>query len=531
MPNFAAIEFCEDKLLVTCAKSAGRQFQVFQMLEIDTKEAESDEAIGEELKSLLADMGLTRAELIGVVGRDQSEVREMNVPPAPDNELPDLVRFQARNVFASLSDNWQLDFIPFAHQEGEQQRRVLAAAIAPQVLQRFEKIAAATGFKLKRIVFQPFALTHLYASHLSADNSRMLVMPNGQRFDLVVATQDKLVATRTFRSSVTDSPASAAQLASEARRTIASTKRSTGEQPIDKIIFGAGKQKWESFETPLAEQTGLDVAFADPVRCLNSANVTAPVVPEDSARFAGMLGALVQEYSNQPQVLDFLNPRKPIVKKRDVKRLLIPALAAGLLFLLAGCFGWYSLNKQAKLAEEKQDKLTVLKNRNEGDGRRPGVEDIIGEVNQMDKWRASKVNWLDELAWISEKLLTADDLIITRFKGNETPDGAKIDLESRMTEERSQDSSWKEEFARRYLNPSWGALTNAEKDSGKHKVKRDLNLLLPPDIDQTVDLISEIAFENRERELELQEVQVDDTDADASEATTAIENQTTATSD
>ena len=497
MPNFVAIEFCEDKLLIACAKSTGRQFQVTHLLELDAGEAGAEQEVGESLKSLLADAGVTRAELIGVIGRDQSEIREMNVPPVPDDELPDLVRFQARNVFASLNDSWQLDFVPFECKKDTQQR-VLAAAIGPQVLQRFESLATATGFKLKRIVFRPFALTHLFEAHLSGDNSRLLVVPSGNRFDLVVATQDKLVAARSFRSNAEQGPeAVATQLLGETRRTIASTKKSLCDDPVDKIIVGADKQAWESIEAPLAK-TDLPIAFADPIRCLSSENLTASHIPNDSERYAGLLGAFVREYSNNKQVVDFLNPRKPVVKKRDFKRLLIPVAAVALLFLFAGIYGWNKLNKQSKLIAERQTELNKLRNRNEGDGKRPGIEKIIGEVNQLDQWQAGKVNWLDELAWISEKMLTPDDIIISRFKGVEKRGGLEINLSNKMTDEISKDTSWKDRFAERYF-VDFDQTTPDDTYEGYTK-SRPFSLSREIDLEGTIDKISEIAFQVLERE-------------------------------
>ena len=498
MPNFVAIEFCEDKLLIACAKSAGRQFQVTHLLELDAGDSSSEEELGESLKSILADAGVTRAELIGIVGRDQSEVREMTVPPVPDNELPDLVRFQARNVFASLNDSWQLDFVPFECKK-ESQQRVLAAAIGPQVLERFESLAAATALKLKRIVFRPFALTHLFEAHLSGDNSRLLVMPSGGQIDLVVATQDKLVAARSFRSNAEHDPdAVAGQLLGETRRTIASTKRSLCDDPVDKIIIGANKQAWGSVESRLATQTNLPVAFADPIRCLSSDSLAAPHIPNESERFAGLLGAFVREYSGDKQVVDFLNPRKPIVKKRNYKRMLIPVALAALLFLFAGVFGWITLNNQAKMMEKKQTKLNELRDLNQGNGNSPGVEMKIGEVDGLDKWQAGKVNWLDELAWISEKMLTADDIIISKFTGKEQKGRFAIDLSSKMTEATSEDTTWKDAFNERYVHQF--KETTTDTSNKDYPRARPFSLVRQNDLEETIDVVSEIAFLNRDQE-------------------------------
>ena len=55
------------------------------------------------------------------------------MPPAPDEELPDMVRFQAMRDFTQLSDDTPLDFIPL-RADGEEHRNVLAAAISNELL-------------------------------------------------------------------------------------------------------------------------------------------------------------------------------------------------------------------------------------------------------------------------------------------------------------------------------------------------------------------------------------------------------------
>ena len=497
MPNFVALEICDDKLLVACAKSASGGLQVQQLFELETSDLETDSEIGAALKAMLADKGVGRSEVIGVVGRHEAEIREVSVPPAPDNELPDLVRFQARNVFASLSDSWQLDYVPFERSPGEEQQRVLAAAIAPQVRQRFEDISEELGQKLKRIVFRPFALTHLFERHTSSGNSNLLVVPNGSRFDIAVTVGETLVVTRSFQSGPDQSAeVTHNQLIGEIRRTIASTNKALAGKP-DKILVGCRANKFENFETELSSKVDVPVTFVEPTRCLSSTSLTAPEVPQDSERYAALMGALVREFSNQKQVIDFKNPRKPVVKKRDFSKVLIGIGVVALLFLVAAFVGWNMLSKQSALIAKKQKERDELRSRNDGNGNRPGVARIIGEVTKLDRWKADKVNWLDELAWVSEKTLTPDDVQVSRFRGVEKSEGFTIDLTSRMTKEKSQDSSWKEQFEARY-QAFFGTTTEDTKNK-ELPVSRPFTLTCKSDLEKTIDEISEIAYQNQEK--------------------------------
>src|SRR3972149_8700943 len=55
----------------------------------------SDVNIGARLASALGVRGLGRMDTLVAIGRTNIELRQLLLPPAPDEELPDLVRFQA----------------------------------------------------------------------------------------------------------------------------------------------------------------------------------------------------------------------------------------------------------------------------------------------------------------------------------------------------------------------------------------------------------------------------------------------------
>ena len=128
-------------LLVAGRKAMGSTPEVSHAIEIPVDPKLNDEEIGEKLKEAVQDHGLTRYEAIVVLSRSQSELREIELPPSPNDELPDMVMFKAKTDFASFDDRWLLDFVSLDEDE-TQPRRVLASAIAPTVSQRIEKIVA-----------------------------------------------------------------------------------------------------------------------------------------------------------------------------------------------------------------------------------------------------------------------------------------------------------------------------------------------------------------------------------------------------
>ena len=80
--------------------------------------------------------GLGRPDAVVAVGRSSIELRQLQLPPAAEDDLPDLVRFQAMREFNEFDERWLLDFLSIdssgdSPREGNLPRTVLATAIGP----------------------------------------------------------------------------------------------------------------------------------------------------------------------------------------------------------------------------------------------------------------------------------------------------------------------------------------------------------------------------------------------------------------
>ena len=97
-----ALQFEEDQILVASARIAGVQAELTHLFSVPLNGEDND--AGEVLKAQLTTHGLTRSDTIVVISRADAEMREITVPPAPNNELPEMVRLIARSEFATLND-------------------------------------------------------------------------------------------------------------------------------------------------------------------------------------------------------------------------------------------------------------------------------------------------------------------------------------------------------------------------------------------------------------------------------------------
>ena len=431
-----ALQFEDDQILVASARVAGKRVEVNHLFPVPIKG--DDAQVGESLKEELTKHGLARADAIVVVSRANAEMRELTVPPAPSNELPDMVRFLARSEFASLNENWSLDFVPMSDEESKK-RTVLAVGISPELQSQITKVVEPSGLKIKHIVMRPYASIDLIKDHLAKQNSdsqvRLIVDPNGDTTDMTIVDGTKLLATRTVRIPASyDANRRSDSLLSEVRRTLASSRKMLDQKKVSNIVmFGLAKEN-KPLEGNLNSHLGLEMEFVNPLTHVKAASGLRQ--PQSIERYAALLGSLKQHASNDPHVIDFINPRRPVVVKKDYSKwYLYGGLAlAAMLFAMICC--WWVLRGQSQENDRLQERLTKLKAKNDGLNGDPKAEQVVGEIAQVDKWKQAEVNWLEELYQYTQCALTPDDSIVDSFDaaaGSRSDAAARVIVDTRLS--------------------------------------------------------------------------------------------------
>lgn len=432
---FVAIEISEDQLLVAIAQKSGLRCRVGDVLKLDVSET-TDEEAGEALKEKLSSLGGAKSDAIAIVSRSLAEIRELTVPPAPDNELPEMIRFQARNEFASLNDQWKLDYVTLTDDPTEP-RKVLAAAISPDLETKIQTICQYAGLKLKRIVLRPFATLDLLNPHLTGDALSLIVDQNADSTDMSIVKGDMLFSTRTVRvpKSLT-AEQSSNQLITEVRRTVASHKSSADGDSINNIVVSGQEAQHRHLKGDLEGKLGLAVTFLDPFDLVDIENRPDKDSDVDSARFASLLGALETEISGEPPRLDFANVRKTEEIKTDYSKLYFYGALAALVAFVGMFFAWLILRSQANQIEIAERNLVEAVKNNQGNSRIPPVEQQLKEVQLIDQWKMEDINWLTELSSFSTGYLLPDDVIADSFTASVQRDGTpKIILNGRIVED------------------------------------------------------------------------------------------------
>jgi len=497
MANLIALEINDEDILVVSARTSGKRVQFTKVFEVPLPADTTESAMADLLKKALANEGVPRGDAVVVLGRQKIEMREISVPPAPENELPDMVRFQARSDFSAFNEGWSLDYVPFKCQL-DQPQRVLAGAVSPLLMERSKGLVEEAGLKLSKMVLRPYSTIELVRSSLADDCPRVIIDPNDEQIDLTLVIGSELMATRTVRTSKDYESAEVAQnLAGQIRRTLASTANLLEGQPVAEFLVIGAEDRLPHMKKMLADNFEQGFSFTDPYQSLPGISAVAQDLPPHPERFAALLGALVREASGHDHTIDFIHPRQPVISRDNRSRVyLFGGLAAAMLICMVAV-GWWLLSSQDARIAELNNTLRDIKKTNEGDRNQPGVEQITGEVNLIDEWQTKNINWLDELYEFSQRFETPDDAIVDSMTLSANEKNVGLSLKGRVGSIGVGSVLKTNLTARPYVVRA--GRTVEEPDDKDYPIKLESMFVeLATDIDATVEKINQAAREKME---------------------------------
>jgi len=419
MPELLAVEWDDTEARLAVASSRGTRMVVEQAFSVDLPKERDDEAppeeVGARIATELSARGIGRAETLVAVGRSSIELRQLSLPPAPESELPDLVRFQAVREFNKLTDDWRLDFVPIGEpSDGSQE--VLAAAISPKLVAHIEQICHAAGLKPRRLVLRPCAAASLLAraAHLRGFQARLLVDVLPGEVDLTVMAGNHVAFLR--RTRIAGDPPQTRALLTEMRRTMAAAQNQLGGRRVESILLCGAGEEYAARAREIQESLQTPTELFDPFGTVRVGPRLRRALPEHPGRFAPLLGMLASEAEGREPTIDFLHPRRP---PKPVRHRWYIAAAVGVAVLVFG-FLIYRQLKRNDLAADVEYLQSELGRWEELEDRAVSVEKNAATV---ERWTAGDVVWLDELATLSAKAPSAHEVMVTEMKLDSVPAG------------------------------------------------------------------------------------------------------------
>ncbi|MEZ6118953.1 MAG: hypothetical protein R3C28_20620 [Pirellulaceae bacterium] len=384
---------------------------------------------GDDIAKAILDLAkskrLKSVDCLVAMERSAVEIRSVEIPVVPTDEMPDIVRMQAMREFNDLSDDWPVDFL--ANPPGAEGQDVLAAAASPAKVKQIASRLEAAELKLKSLVLRPTATMTLLSKSLPQLTGCILIvdiLPT--TLELTVLNGNSLLLSR----SVPLEGVAVKAIVTQIRRTMMAAGNQA-QVTIDHIVITGKSSDYPALAAELQQDFHQSVDFLDPFAATDVKIDTDSTVGL-SGPFAATIGMLL--HTSQPleqnRILDFVNPRQRTVPPSRKGLYTILAVAAGIALLAGLAALWWETSRLDKqIAERTQqsknlDKAVEL------------AEQQIQNLNVVKEWTRGEINWLSELETLSTELPPAEQLKLERLQLQVKPTGdAEVVLEGLMKDE------------------------------------------------------------------------------------------------
>ena len=397
MPKKIALDYDANELRIVVANCSPGRVQVTDAAVIELGEGDS---ASQQLRAFVNERSLQKTETLVAIGRGKAELRELQLPPVPAEELPDMVRFQAIRSFASASERAIVDFL--LTRKTQDNNTLIAAAVGPSDMDEIRELCATSDLVPKRVALRPLTAASMYLRQENPKGVCVLIDLLSVEAEIVVARDGKVIFVRMVRL-----PAGEAQrpraLASELKRTMVACGEDATPQRI--VVWGREDVHAQDVEA-IREGSGVaDVRAVDPFG-LVQVQADSSKLPEHSGRLAPLVGLLACDETAPDRLIDFLNPRQRPEEKPNYVRagLMIAGPIAAL--LLVGFFAYRESAKWDTKIANVTDEVNQLT---------PGADlaaESIERTEAIDAFLDSDINWLDELRRFAENAPPSKEMIV-----------------------------------------------------------------------------------------------------------------------
>ena len=408
MAKLLALEWDSREARVAAGSVRGTEIVVEHAFAVALGPGASDESasvadIGRQLLKALTDHGLTGSDALVCLARSKVELRQLSLPPAPPEERPEIVRFQAMQAFTAIGEDWPVDYVELGSTEHGSD--VLAAVASPTQVRQVLDVCTAAQVKAHRIVLRPLASSSLLHRRLDRARNRLIVDIMADEADLTAVFAGQVVFMRTVRLPG-DAKVQVPALTGELRRTIGAAQNQMGGTRIDQIVICGIQEENAALCEDLSNALSLEVVSFDPLDVVRLSRAVEAHRPADAGRFTALLGMLADEAAGTSHAVDFLNPRKRPPAASKKRRNVTVAAAAVAAIALGVLAAWLQLRRLddriAELNKESSDAAKEV----------AAAKELIAKTDAIKEFTDGDITWLDELREMARNLPNSEQAIL-----------------------------------------------------------------------------------------------------------------------
>lgn len=414
MAKRLAIEWDSREIRVVAGILRGKQCTITDVVAAPLNSSKPED-VGDGLRKLLEEHNLQKLAASIALGRGKTELRELKLPPVPDAELPDMVRFQAIRTFATAGEKSAIDFVP-ARRDADG-LRVVAASVGPEELKNCALIALPSQLTVERLALRPLAAVALYR-HVSGHDTGETVLVDllAEDADIVILRSGHVAFVRSIRLP-DDEKIRVRTLASEVRRSLMACQDIGGEQLPRRVVLWGRADVHAEDVAKLSQALGSPVETLDPFSLVDLDSRLQSTLPSHVGRLAPLVGLLDAEVHHGHDLIDFLNPRRPPVPPSKRERFLIYGALAAAIIACILFLGWRKLHGLDRQIAELQSNLQSLKKLDDT------ATETINRTAQIDNFLDGDVFWLGEIRRFTANLPPSDELILNSLMADAPREG------------------------------------------------------------------------------------------------------------
>ncbi len=364
--------------------------------------------VGEAVAAALKQKGIARAEAFVALSRRLVEIQPLELPPAPADELPDLVRFQAPREFTTWQDGSVVDFLPNEGKK-DQGTTVLAASASGSTLTAIRSACESAQLRPRKADLRASAMAALTRVSLPmSDVPLAIVYHCGDEYEISVVRDGQLVFLRNLPAPAAEAEVPVAWLVGEIRRTLAAARNQVGIPRVEQILL-CDEETLRGSAQGIEESLEIETLAWDPWDTLQGSGRLEAPRPEKPGQFASVLGLLLGSSDTGTAGFNFLQPRRREEKLSTQQKMRVPVLAAVAILLVVALFFMRNVRNLDSQISDLETTLSEINSDLDRFGRTRKEEEMITE------WLAQDVTWLDELARLSSTFAPERDVWMSKL--------------------------------------------------------------------------------------------------------------------
>ena len=386
------------------------------------RDEESD--VATQLRKELSEASVVCKRAAVLLTRPTIETVSGSLPPASEDELPDLV---ASLVTQETDDAGEtvVDFLTIPAQPSgspESSIDVLAVTCHRSMIDSTQAQFKDAGFKLEAVTYSAVGSIQLLREIAHPTLPVVIAITSSEtRTELVVLRDDSPLFFRTIQRGSDSSPEFGSVLASELQRTLAyvgteEEEEDAGEEDSVQVYLIGHKEQLREVAAMLSDTLSCSVSIADITDHVEHADEE---LSEHAASYANLIG-VASAIENDQLPLDFLNPRRSPEAPSPWRRVAIWSGIAATALLVLGYAGWTERADQLDAIATKKQSLKKLALRA---NKAHELQDIVDAVAT---WQRTDITWLDELKELSDRFPQRRESLVRRLSAQAASDGTGV---------------------------------------------------------------------------------------------------------